>query len=68
LVKIDENISQLKDFPCKSKKTEDESLKSKGYQMLVIGNYLVFYVVFENKKIVEIRIILHGKRKYKFLL
>ncbi|WP_208292418.1 type II toxin-antitoxin system RelE/ParE family toxin [Halanaerobium congolense] len=37
-------------------------------QMLVIGNYLVFYVVFENKKIVEIRRILHGKRKYNFLL
>ncbi|WP_420889704.1 type II toxin-antitoxin system RelE/ParE family toxin [Halanaerobium congolense] len=36
--------------------------------MLVIGSYLVFYVVFENKKIVEIRRILHGKRKYNFLL
>ena len=68
LDKIDENISQLKHFPYKGKKLEDESLQSKGYQILVIGNYLVFYVVFENKKIVEIRRILHGKRKYKFLL
>jgi len=68
LDKIDENISQLKHFPYKGKKPEDESLQSKEYQMLVIGNYLVFYVVFENKKIVEIRRILHGKRKYKFLL
>jgi addiction module RelE/StbE family toxin len=68
LDKIDENISHLKHFPYKGKKPEDESLKSKGYQMLVIGNYLVFYVVFENKKIVEIRRIIHGKRKHKFLL
>lgn len=33
-----------------NQKHEDESLKSKGYQMLIIGNYLVFYVVFKNKK------------------
>ncbi|MGM0496089.1 MAG: type II toxin-antitoxin system RelE/ParE family toxin [Bacillota bacterium] len=44
LDKIDENILQLKDFPYKGKQPEDESLKSKGYQILIIGNYLVFYL------------------------
>ncbi|MGM0641912.1 MAG: type II toxin-antitoxin system RelE/ParE family toxin [Thermotogota bacterium] len=68
LDKLDENILQLKDFPYKGKKPDDENLNSKGYQILVIGSYLVFYVVFEKEKIVEIRRIIHGKRKYKFLL
>lgn len=66
--KIDENIVQLKDFPYKGKKPDDDSLNFKGYQILVIESYLVFYVVFEKEKIVEIRRIIHGKRKYKFLL
>lgn len=68
LDRLDENISQLKNFPYKGKKPDDENLNSKGYQILVIGSYLVFYVVFEKEKIVEIRRIIHGKRKYKFLL
>jgi plasmid stabilization system protein ParE len=52
----------------KGKKPDDENLNSKGYHIFIIGSYLVFYVVFEKEKIVEIRRIIHGKRKYKFLL
>jgi len=33
---------------------------------LVIGNYLVFYVI--KGKTVEIRRILHGQRRYDFLI
>ena len=66
LEKIDESISQLKDFPYKGKSPKDDHLQSKDYRMLVIKSYLVFYVVNDNE--VEIRRILHGKRKYEFLL
>jgi plasmid stabilization system protein ParE len=41
-------------------------LKSKGYRMLLVGNYLVFYVILEKKN--EIRRVLHSKRSYRFLL
>ena len=68
LNEIDKSISQLKSFPHKGKTPEDDYLQSKGYRMLVIKTYIVFYVVDENKNEVEIRRILHGKRKYKFLL
>ena len=68
LNEIDENILQLKSFPYKGKAPEDDYLQSKGYRMLVIKTYIVFYVVDENIKEIEIRRILHGKRKYKFLL
>lgn len=65
---IDNEISQLKHFPYKGKNPEDENLKKKGYRMVIIDNYIVFYVIFEASKTLEIRRIIHGKRKYKFLL
>jgi len=57
---IDKSISQLENFPYKGKIPEDNYLQSKGYRMLVVKNYIVFYVVYENIKEVEIRRILHG--------
>ncbi len=66
LNKIDEDISRLADFPQLGKTPQDNRLQKIGYKMLVINNYLVFYVV--KQKTVEIRRILHGKRKYEFLL
>ncbi len=66
LDKIDEHISRLADFPQLGKTPQDNRLQKLGYKMLIINNYLVFYVV--KQKTVEIRRILHGKRKYEFLL
>ena len=66
--KIDNEISQLKSFPYKGKTPEDENLKNKRYRMIIIDNYIIFYVIFENDETVEIRRIIHGKRRYKFLL
>lgn len=68
LEKIDESISQLKDFPYKGRSPKDDHLQSKDYRILVVKSYLVFYVVNKNYNEVEIRRILHGKRKYEFLL
>ncbi len=66
LDKIDEDISRLAEFPQLGKTPQDNRLQKLGYKMLIINNYLVFYVLKE--KTVEIRRILHGKRKYEFLL
>lgn|GEM_PF-5202073 len=55
----------LADFPHMSVVPKDMRLKSLNYRMLIIDNYLVFYVV--RNQIVEIRRILLGKRKYFFL-
>jgi plasmid stabilization system protein ParE len=53
-------------MPHSGKTPDDARLKAMGYRIIVIGNYLVFYVVTGNK--VEIRRVLHGKRNYSFLL
>jgi addiction module RelE/StbE family toxin len=64
--KLDKAISKLGSFPLSGVIPKDERLRLLGYRMLVFQNYLVFYVVKE--KSVEIRRILHGCRRYSFLL
>jgi addiction module RelE/StbE family toxin len=64
--KIDKSISKLETYPRLGVVPKDDRLEFMGYRMLVINNYLVFYVIKES--IVEIRRIIHGSRKYSFLL
>ncbi len=64
--RIDEAVSKLGLFPHIGRIPKDERLQMLGYRMLVIENYLVFYVVKDN--LIEIRRIIHGSRKYSFLL
>lgn len=63
---IDESISKLELFPQMGTIPKDIRLHSLGYRMLVIQNYLVFYIVLDN--VIEIHRIISGKRKYNFLL
>ena len=65
LEKIDEDISRLAEFPQIGKTPKDSRLQELGYKMLVIKNYLVFYVLKQNT--VEIRRVIHGKRRFEFL-
>lgn len=41
-------------------------LRAKGYRMLTVHKYLVFYIV--KAQTVEIRRILYGKRQFELLL
>jgi addiction module RelE/StbE family toxin len=66
LDEIDESISKLEDFPYMGIKPRDTRLQRLKYRILVVSSYLIFYVVKDDY--VEIRRILHGKRKYQFLL
>jgi len=63
---FDESISKLADFPQMGVIPKDIRLHSMDYRMLVVHNYIVFYVIID--KTIEIRRILYGKRKYSFLL
>ncbi|MFC1821123.1 type II toxin-antitoxin system RelE/ParE family toxin [Thermodesulfobacteriota bacterium] len=64
--RFDKSISQLESNPFLGVIPKDYRLKQLGYRMLVIDNYLVFYVV--KTKTVQIRRIIHGARSYSFLL
>lgn len=63
---IIEKISVLSELPERYPLLKDTQLRLKAYRMLIVDNYLVFYVVKGNT--VQIRRILYGRRKYEFLL
>jgi addiction module RelE/StbE family toxin len=66
LEKFDRSISQLADNPEIGVVPKDDRLDKLGYRMLIVEKYLVFYVLKANT--VQIRRIIHGARKYGFLL
>jgi len=68
LDEIDKAISKLAYFPYMGHAPKDHRLILLNYRMLVVENYLVFYVVLDEEEGVEIRRILHGKRKYDFII
>ena len=53
---------QLSTFPESAPLMRDRKLKSKGYRMMVVGDYLLFYVL-RNECVFVMRIV-HGKRNY----
>jgi len=57
---------QLSNFPGATALVKDKKLRSKGYRMAVIGDYLLFYTM-RNESIYVMRII-HSKRNYLTLL
>jgi addiction module RelE/StbE family toxin len=65
---IEKAIGGLETFPFKGVVPKDERLRLLGYRILIIDPYLVFYIVDDSENCVEIRRIIHGKRRYSFLL
>ncbi len=63
---IVEKIGSLSQMPMQCPQVKNPLLKAKGYRVLVVRNYLVFFIV--SGKSVEIRRILYGRRQYEFLL
>jgi len=63
---IEQNILRLEDFPLMGAVPKNRRLTRQGYRILIVDNYLVFYVLLDNET-VEIRRIVSGKRDYKFL-
>ncbi len=59
-------IASLSTMPERCPRPRDLALAAKGYRYLVVGNYLVFYVVVGS--VVQIRRILYARRDYKQLL
>lgn len=63
---IDDRISLLGRFPEMGREIKDERLRRLGYRILVIEDYVAFYVIKESA--VEIRRVMHGGRRYEFLV
>lgn len=63
---IIDKIASLSEMPERCPFLKDPHLKLKGYRILIVDNYLVFFVIKGDK--VQIRRILYGRRNYEWLL
>ena len=61
-----EKIGSLSQMPERCPMVRDSQLRLKGYRMLIVDNYKVFFVIRGNT--VQIRRILYGKMQYEWLL
>jgi len=55
---LKKKITLLKEFPLSCPIYEDNP----KYRKLIVGDYLVFYTVDENMKLIEVRRIIHGSQ------
>lgn len=63
---LTEGIAELSILPFRCPHPKDLALAAKGYRYLLVGNYLVFYVV--EGRTVQVRRILYAKSNYQALL
>ena len=61
-------INKLKDNPTIYVTIKDEFIKKREIRKIKVNNYIVFYRVEENNKIVEIVRIMYGRRNWKKIL
>lgn len=66
LKRVDRALGRLSTFPRSGTIPKDPRLAARGYRMVVIGQHLAFYVVLP--RCVEVRRVLHGRRRYGFLI
>ncbi|MHB8076535.1 type II toxin-antitoxin system RelE/ParE family toxin [Desulfosporosinus fructosivorans] len=63
---IVDSIASLDQKPMRCPLVKNTVLRAKAYRLLVVQNYVVFFIVSNNT--VQIRRILYGRRQYEFLL
>lgn len=61
-----EKIMSLSDMPERCSPARDTQLWLRGYRVLIVEKYLVFYVILGDT--VQIRRIIYGKRQYETLI
>lgn len=65
---IEKALNSLETMPYAHPKVRDERLCSMGYRILIIKNYIAFFTVNEDKKVVDIERILYSRRDWKRVL
>lgn len=68
IAKIAEAIYELEQMSFRNGLVRDERLAGQGIRKLIVGSYIVFYVVSEREETVTIIRILYGKMHWSSLL
>ncbi len=59
---LQKEIAALDSMPAKYPLTEEEPWRSKGMRKMPVKNFLVYYLIDENKKTVWITAVVYGRR------
>lgn len=65
---IEKNILSLDEMPGRYKLYENEPWKSRGVHIMQVKKYLVFYVVDDNEKAVNVFRVIYGSRNIENIL
>jgi len=65
---IEKKINNLETMALAYPLVRDDYLASLGYRLMPVKNYHVFYIAFENEKIVDVDRILYARRDWKSIL
>jgi plasmid stabilization system protein ParE len=65
---MENSLAGLSTMPHGYPKVRDERLAAMGYHILVINNYIAFFTINENEKVVDVERILYGRRDWKRIL
>lgn len=68
LITANEILTSLQDNPQRIRPIDDPLLSSWGIRFIMVKNYLAFYIIEEDKRMVHIIRFLHAKRNWKHLL
>lgn len=61
-------INRLAEMPQKYPLVDDKRLSSMGYRKLIVKNYIIFFIIDENLKVVNLVRILYGRRDWLHIL
>ena len=65
---IEKTVQGLSSMPYRFELVKDERLRQQGYRKCLVKNYLLFYKVFEQEKIVRIYRVVYARRHWEYLL
>ena len=65
---IEAKIDNLETMALAYPLVRDDYLAAQGYRFMPVKNYLVFYIVFEKEKAVDIDRILYSRRDWKSII
>jgi toxin ParE1/3/4 len=65
---IEETVQGLSTMPYRFELVRDDTLRQQGYRRCLVKNYLLFYKVFEQEKIVQIYRVIYARRIWERLL
>ena len=68
LARLEENIRALDQMPERYRRYEKEPWYSRGWHILPVDHYCVFYMLDHERKIVNITRVLYGKRDLEAVL